>query len=171
MTRHMTGLRVWLRPPRNLLVFFILIVCLPAAALVGLGLRMLDQDRELEANRQTDSLDHAAEQAVRILEQNVAAQRNAWKPDHALPRMPRKTQSVSFFTPTAWRRSLPLPFPTIPGRNTLRKCPPLILRNSTSKSFARIDSALCRGTANSRTLQIPQYVPGRYCARGGFFAE
>jgi hypothetical protein len=70
MARHMTGLRAWLRPPRNLLVFFILIVCLPAAAVVGLSFRLLDLNREKQQN---DLLDRAGDEAVRLLEQNIAA--------------------------------------------------------------------------------------------------
>jgi len=75
MARHLTGLRAWLQPPRNLLVFFILIVGVPAAALIGLGVRLLEQDQALSLQRQTELLDRAADQAVRVLEQDVAAQR------------------------------------------------------------------------------------------------
>jgi signal transduction histidine kinase len=75
MARHLTGLRAWLRPPRNLLVFFVLIVGVPAAALIGLGVRLLEQDEALSQQRQAELLDRAADQAVRVLEQEVAAQR------------------------------------------------------------------------------------------------
>lgn len=75
MARQLTGLRAWLRPPRNLLVFFILIVGVPAAALIGLGVRLFEQDQALSQQRQTELLDRAADQAVRFLEQDIAAQR------------------------------------------------------------------------------------------------
>jgi signal transduction histidine kinase len=71
----LTGVRAWFRPPRNLLVFFILIVGVPAVALIGLGLRFLEQDRALSQQRQAELLDRAADQAVRLLEQTLAAQR------------------------------------------------------------------------------------------------
>jgi len=71
----MAGLRAWLRPPRNLLIFFALIVCLPAATLVALGLRLIDQDRDLAQKRQAELLARAADQGVRVLAEDLAAQR------------------------------------------------------------------------------------------------
>jgi signal transduction histidine kinase len=71
----MTGLRAWLRPPRNLLVLFVLVVCLPAATLVALGLRLIDQDRDLAQKRQAELLARAADQGVRALEGDLATQR------------------------------------------------------------------------------------------------
>jgi len=75
MARRSIGLRGWLRPPRNLLIFFVLIVGVPAAALVGLGVRLLEQDQALARQRQGELLTRAADQAVRVLELRVAAQR------------------------------------------------------------------------------------------------
>jgi len=75
MTRKMSRFREWLRPPRNLLVFFVLIVCLPAATLIALGVRLLEQDRMLARQRQIELLDRAADHVVRILEQKLLAQR------------------------------------------------------------------------------------------------
>jgi signal transduction histidine kinase len=62
----------WLRPPRSILIFFILVVCVPAATLIAFGLRLLDQDRALAHQRQLELLDHAADQGVRFLEQDLA---------------------------------------------------------------------------------------------------
>jgi hypothetical protein len=45
MADMMARLRAWLRPPRNLLVLFLLVILLPAATLVVLGVRLLEQDR------------------------------------------------------------------------------------------------------------------------------
>ena len=63
----------WLRPPRNLLIVFVLVVCVPAATLIAFGIRLLDQDRALAHQRQLELLDRAADQAVRLLEQDLAA--------------------------------------------------------------------------------------------------
>src|SRR5262249_25471654 len=73
MTPDMSKLRAWFRPPRNLLIFFVLVVGVPAATLIALGLRLLDQDRALARQRQLELLDHAADQGVRSLEQDIAA--------------------------------------------------------------------------------------------------
>ena len=62
----------WFRPPRNLLIFFVLVVCVPAATLIAFGVRLLDQDRALAHQRQLELLDHAADQGVRLLEQDLA---------------------------------------------------------------------------------------------------
>ena len=75
MARNMMGLREWLRPPRNLLILFILVVCLPAAALVALGLRLIDQDRDLAQKRQAELLARVADQGVHVLVEDLAAQK------------------------------------------------------------------------------------------------
>ncbi len=49
----MPGLRSWLRPPRDLLMLFLLVMLAPAATLVVLGLRLVEQDRALERQRLT----------------------------------------------------------------------------------------------------------------------
>jgi len=53
-------------------VFFVVVVCLPAATLIALGLRLLDQDRALIRQRQVELLDRAADQAVRVLERDLS---------------------------------------------------------------------------------------------------
>src|SRR6185436_3471924 len=63
----------WLRPPRSILIFFVLVVCVPAATLIAFGIRLLDQDRALAHQRQLELLDRAADQGVRSLEQDLAA--------------------------------------------------------------------------------------------------
>ena len=68
MADMMARLRAWLRPPRNLLVLFLLVIFLPAATLIFLGVRLLEQDRALASQRQTEVLDRAADLAVRALE-------------------------------------------------------------------------------------------------------
>jgi signal transduction histidine kinase len=72
MNGAMSKVAQWLRPPRNLLILFVLVVCLPALSLVGLGIRLLDQDRVLARQRELEILDRAADQGVRVLEQDLA---------------------------------------------------------------------------------------------------
>ncbi len=66
------GLHLWLRPPRNLLVVFLLVMFLPAATLVFLGVRLLEQDRALANQRQIEILEHTADSVVRAFEQELA---------------------------------------------------------------------------------------------------
>ena len=68
----MAKLREWLRPPRKLLILFFLVMFPPAATLVGLGVRLLDQDRKLAHQRQSEILEHASDTGVRALEQDLA---------------------------------------------------------------------------------------------------
>jgi signal transduction histidine kinase len=72
MADMMARLRAWLRPPRNLLVLFLLVIFLPAATLIFLGVHLLEQDRALASQRQTEVLDRAADLAVRALELDLA---------------------------------------------------------------------------------------------------
>jgi signal transduction histidine kinase len=72
MNGAMSKVGQWLRPPRNLLILFVLVVCLPALSLIGLGIRLLDQDRVLARQRALEILDRAADQGVRVLEQDFA---------------------------------------------------------------------------------------------------
>jgi signal transduction histidine kinase len=67
--------RAWLRPPRNLLILFGVALVLPAATLITLGVRLLDQDRALARQREGELLERAADQGVRALEQDLAALR------------------------------------------------------------------------------------------------
>ena len=85
---------------RNLLILFVLIVCLPAATLIVLGLRLLDQDRALARQRQIELLDRAADHAVGVLEQELWSKGNASKPGHAFSLMPQTIQSALFFART-----------------------------------------------------------------------
>jgi signal transduction histidine kinase len=87
----MPRLRVWLRPPRDLMMLFLLVMLAPAATLVVLGLRLLEQDRALERQRLTELRESAADRAVMSLEQALTAAETrlagpqAWDPaDDAL---------------------------------------------------------------------------------------
>ena len=71
MADMMARLRVWLRPPRNLLVLFAVVTLLPAATLAVLGVRLLQQDRALAEQRRSEMLEHAADRAVRAVEQDM----------------------------------------------------------------------------------------------------
>ena len=72
MSNSMERLRAWLRPPRNLFILFLAVVALPAATLLLLGVRLLEQDRALARQRQTEILEQACDRGVRALEQNLA---------------------------------------------------------------------------------------------------
>jgi hypothetical protein len=61
----------WSRTPLKLLILFLLVVLPPAVTLVGLGGWLLEQDRTLARQRQAETLDRAAENAVRALSQDL----------------------------------------------------------------------------------------------------
>ena len=75
---------------RGLLILFGMVVALPAAALVFLGLRLLEQDRELARQRSVEVLQEASERAVRALGDELAALEKrlsepSWRPTDAPP--------------------------------------------------------------------------------------
>ena len=51
----------WFQPPRHVLVLFVAVTLVPAAALVWLSWQLLKQDRALESQRLQERLDHAAD--------------------------------------------------------------------------------------------------------------
>ena len=69
----MGSVRSWLRPPLDLMVLFSLVMLVPAATLLVLGLRLLDQDRALEKHRLAELRESTADQVVRALQQAITA--------------------------------------------------------------------------------------------------
>ena len=59
--------REWFSPPRRLLALFLTVILVPAAALVWLGWRVLEQDRTVEAQRLQERLEAAADRATDAL--------------------------------------------------------------------------------------------------------
>jgi signal transduction histidine kinase len=51
----------WFQPPRHVLILFVAVTLVPAAALVWLSWQLLKQDRALESQRLQERLDHAAD--------------------------------------------------------------------------------------------------------------
>jgi signal transduction histidine kinase len=76
--------------PRGLLILFGTVVALPAATLVFLGVRLLEQDRELARQRRAEILEEGSDRAVRALGDDLATlQRRlgdpSWRPTEAPP--------------------------------------------------------------------------------------
>jgi signal transduction histidine kinase len=71
----MKGWSGWLRASRGLPILLATVVALPAATLVFLGIRLLQQDRDLERQRRFEVLQQATERAVRALEDDLATLR------------------------------------------------------------------------------------------------
>jgi two-component system phosphate regulon sensor histidine kinase PhoR len=76
--------------PRGLLILFATVVALPAATLVFLGVRLLQQDRELARQRRAEILEEGSDRAVRALGDDLATlQRRlgdpSWRPTEAPP--------------------------------------------------------------------------------------
>lgn len=83
-TNSLARLFSWLRSGRGLVALFLLVTILPAATLVVLAVRLMDQERLLAEQRRGESLDHAADQAVRLLGQRLTLlgdqlARGGWK--------------------------------------------------------------------------------------------
>jgi signal transduction histidine kinase/tetratricopeptide (TPR) repeat protein len=65
----------WLRPPRRLLVLFLVVTLAPAAGLVWLGWRLLGQERALEAQRRLERREQDADRIVGALRERVLLSR------------------------------------------------------------------------------------------------
>jgi signal transduction histidine kinase len=64
---------MWLAAPRRLLILVVVILLLPAVVVVWLGLRLIQQDRELESRQMTERREAAADRAVALLEQALTS--------------------------------------------------------------------------------------------------
>ena len=69
----MDTLSRWLGAPRGLLILFGTVVALPAATLVFLGVRLLQQDRDLAHQRRAEVLEQSVDRVVRALGDDLAA--------------------------------------------------------------------------------------------------
>ena len=72
-SRSMPVASSWFGGPKRLLWSFALVLLLPAVAVGWLGLRLIDQDRELESRQRLERRDIAGERVVAGLERAVAA--------------------------------------------------------------------------------------------------
>ena len=70
----MKPLRPWMWLPRNLTALFLAVAALAVVALVWLGVRLLEQDRALEAQRLEERRESAADRVVAALEQTLTAE-------------------------------------------------------------------------------------------------
>jgi len=75
---------------RGLLILFGTVVALPAATLVFLGVRLLQQDRDLARQRRAEVLEQASDRAVRALADDLGALQKrlsdpSWRPTEAPP--------------------------------------------------------------------------------------
>jgi signal transduction histidine kinase len=75
----------WLGAPRGLLILFGTVVALPAVALVFLGVRLLQQDRDLARQRRAETLQQASDRAVRALDDDLAGLRQRLSDPSSLP--------------------------------------------------------------------------------------
>ena len=64
--------RDWLRPPRQLLVAFLAVALVSAAALGWLGWLLLEQDKALDVQRQRERIEQAADRAAAVLQRSLA---------------------------------------------------------------------------------------------------
>ena len=64
--------RDWFRPPRQLLAVFLAVALVSAAALGWLGWLLLDQDTDLEVQRQQERIELAADRAAATMQRSLA---------------------------------------------------------------------------------------------------
>lgn len=67
----MIKVRAWLAAPRRLVLSFVALLVLPAAAVVWLGVRWIQQDQALEASQGIERRQHAVDRAAVLLEQSL----------------------------------------------------------------------------------------------------
>ena len=143
-----------MRPPRNLLILFGVVLFFPAATLITLGVRLLDQDRALARQREGELLEHAADQGVRAVEQDLAALRKRLVgPPCAPADIPEDTVCV-VLRPNQFLAVPPQAisyFPLIPG---LREAPSATFRELEVQEFAEVPN-LVRALEIGRNLTAP----------------
>jgi tetratricopeptide (TPR) repeat protein len=69
----MTTPRAWRSAPRRLILSFVLVLLVPAAAVVWLGVRLIEQDRALASRQLRERRESAADRLIAGLEQAVSA--------------------------------------------------------------------------------------------------
>src|SRR5262245_12844852 len=76
----------WFAPQRRFVAAFLLLLLLPAAGVVWLGARLIEQDRALELRQRRERRESAADRIVASLEQSLTAteRRLSGAPDSAL---------------------------------------------------------------------------------------
>jgi signal transduction histidine kinase len=70
----MTSLRFWRRPPKYSVILFLGVAAVSVIALTWMGWRLLQQDRELEAQRLEEQREAAADRIIAALEKALAAE-------------------------------------------------------------------------------------------------
>jgi two-component system phosphate regulon sensor histidine kinase PhoR len=108
----------WLGARRGLLILFATVVAVPAATLVFLGVRLLQQDRELAGQRRAEILEQASDRAVRALGDDLAGiQKRLSDPSWRLPEAPPGSASILMARNEV--RALPASslayYPVVPG--------------------------------------------------------
>ncbi len=141
----------WLRPPRDLLMLFLLVMLAPAATLVVLGLRLVEQDRALERQRLTEQRESAADRAAMSLEQALTATETAlanpkiWNSEEDALRLVFSSNGIE----VAPHNGL-LYYPSLPER---REAPARLFQQAEEDEFGRQDyqAAIvhCRGLLSS----------------------
>ena len=106
--------RFWFRPPRVLLLSFVAVTMLPAAALFWLGFRFFDQDRVLAEQRGRERREQAANLIVVALQQALdAAQQRL---DHPIRDAPLDAVAVLFEDGRIESRPKMPFYPVVPSR-------------------------------------------------------
>lgn len=111
-------MREWLSPPRRLLALFFAITLAPAAGLVWLGVRLLDQDRQLEAQRAMERREYAADRIVDTLRQELSDTRKLLSDPERIAELTTEGSAVVLLRPddfTVHPASAVLYYPFVPS--------------------------------------------------------
>jgi signal transduction histidine kinase/tetratricopeptide (TPR) repeat protein len=90
----------WLSPPRRLMALFLAVTLAPAAGLVWLGWGLLEQDRDLETQREMERREYAADKIVSALQQEIRTTRQALADPARMPEMATEDSIVIVFNPS-----------------------------------------------------------------------
>ena len=151
MNGGMPSVGKWLRPPRSILIFFVLVVCVPAATLIAFGIRLLDQDRALAHQRRLELLRSRGDQGVHVLEQDLRPEQTAARRACYYSMNCHTMRSVSFFPRIGSTPSPSQRIPYYPVAQALKEMPADPFQELESNEFrepVHLDKAL----EMSRTL-------------------
>ena len=107
-------------PPRRLIVWFLLVLLLPAAVVVTLGIRLIEQDRVLEARSLREERENAGDRVVAALEQRISSTEHTLTGESRaeLSGMADDAIVVAIEDGESWPKGRLLYHPTLP------RCPP-----------------------------------------------
>lgn len=127
------------RSGRGLVLLFLVVTILPAVALVALGVRLLDQERVVAEQRRRQNLDHAADRAVRLLEQELVSLRREFTGEKWDPRQLPADSASLIIRGQSVAASPAGRLPYLPAATPMGEIPERAFAEAESMEFGRQD--------------------------------